>query len=337
MPLTTLADSLMHTPDVPAPNAPGGSRLATLQTFPPGTTLVTIGKVRMDSHQRGGRRDHVARVAPTELCATLVTLGPGRYRVASLNPRGCFLRGGSFAVEVSSGSLEPVVVPPRAPGDYPRRPSTTAAARRGVQRLEQRVQALQAELREAHAANARLGREAAAQREKDLKEAVGGHEIIETLWEQVERLVSRVKQLEAREDARHKKDRDRLAELREGLADERRQREADVARLAANALSPDGAPFSAEQTSPGPVVEGQGSVAVDDAQPSIGETPLPSAPPAEFKDALPPGFAALAGFRAVPRRNPATGERLSTPPADTPLTYRELLEAFLSQRPTRPK
>jgi chaperonin cofactor prefoldin len=327
----------MDTPDVPAPTAPGGSRRVTLQTFPAGTTLVTIGKVRADSHQRGGRRDHVARVAPTELCATLVTLGPGRYRVASLDPRGCFLRGGSFAVEVSAGSLEPTVVPPRAPGDYPRRPSTTAAARRGVQRLEQRVQALQAELREAHAANARLGRAAAAQREKDLKEAVGGHEIIETLWEQVERLVGRVKELEAREDARHKKGRARLAELREGLADERRQREADVARLAASAPSPGGAPFTAEQTSLEPVVERQGSAAVDGAQPSIGETPLPSASPSEVKDALTPGFAALASIRAVPRRNPASGERPSAPPADTPLTYRESLEAFLSQRLTRPK
>jgi hypothetical protein len=298
---------------------------------------VTIGKIRADSHQRGGRRDHVARVVPMELCATLVTLGPGRYRVASLDPRGWFLRGGSFAVEVSAGALEPVVVPPRAPGDYPRRPSTTATARRGVQRIEQRVQALQAQLREAHAANARLGREAAAQQEKHLKEAVGGHEIIETLWGQVERLVNRVKDLEAREDARHKKGRAGLAELREGLAHERRQREADIARLAESALSPEGALFSAEQTSPEPVVEEQMSAAVDAAQPPIGETPRPPAPPSEVDDGRSPGFAALAGFRVVPRRNPTLVERPYAPPAADPRSYRESLEAFLSQRPTRPK
>lgn len=328
----------MNTPDVPAPDVPGGSRSVTLQTFPPGTTLVTIGKVRSDSHQRGGRRDHVARVAPTELRATLVTLGPGRYRVASLDPRGCFLRGGSFAVEVSAGSLEPVVVPARAPGDYPRRPSTTATARRGAQRIEQRVQALQAQLRESRAANARLGRETAAQRENHLKEAVGSHEIIETLRERVEHLANRVKDLEAREDARHKKGRSGLAELREELALERRRREADVAGLAASTLSPGGAKLSAELASAQRVVEAQKSAAVDGAQAPIREsspTPTPG-PTSTDKDARAPGFVALSGVRPVPRRSPATRGQPS-PAVANPPTFGELLDAFLRQGLPRPK
>ncbi len=326
----------MNAPDVSSSDAPGGSHRVTFPTLPTGTIQLTIGRVLAGTHQRGGRREHVARVAPTKLRSSLITLGPGRYRVASLDQNGCFLRGGSFAVEVPAGTLEPVMVPPRVPSDYPRRPSTTSAARRGTQRIMERVQELQTHLREAYAANVQLEHDLAVQREKHLKEALRGHELLETMQEKLERLVIRVNELETQQDTRHRKGREGLAEVREGLANERRQRKADVVRLAAGALTPAEAANSQVKTPPEPVAETLRSAPVHDTRPPIAEvpsTPMREAPPSNDKAAPASGFAALAGVRNTPQQSPVPATQPSAPPSPPLLSVLEAIEAFLKNLP----
>jgi len=281
-------------------------------------------------------------VAPTELRKVLLTQGTGRYRVSCVDRRGCFLLGGSFVVEVSAESLEPIRVEPRTPRDYPRRPPSDAhALKRGTQRIEQRVEALQADLREAYGARARTERATATQREKHLKELRHLHETVETLHEQVGRLVERVKELESREDARHRKGRASLIEVREELANERRQRQADVARLAANVAPVSGVPTSLNQgAQPDPRATEPGHAAVvDDTRPPIGETPAPplSVPPLTGEVARAPGFAALAGVRAVPRRNPVTSATSAARATTRPSSLGDALDAFFRLRPPRPR
>lgn len=329
----------MKTPDVPSPDAPGGSHRVTLPTLPNGTTLLTIGRVLTGTHQRGGRREHVARIAPTTLRSSLVALGPGRYRVASLDLRGCFVRGGSFVVEVPAGTLEPVVVPPRVPGDYPRRPSTTAATRRGTQRIKERVQELQTHLREAYAANVQLEHDLVMERERHLKEALSGHELLETMQEKLEHLMNRVKELEARQDARHRQGRQGLAEVREGLANERRQRKADVARLAPGALPPGEAANSPVKTPPEPVTEAQRSAPVQGAPPRVAAALSTSTwePLLNAKSAQADGFAALAGVRDAPQQSPVPDPWPSTPPNPPVLSSLEALAVFLRNVPASSK
>ena len=331
----------MRAPDPPSPAAPRGADRATLPSVPEGTTLLTIGRVLADSHRRGGRREHVARVTPAELRARLRAEGPGRYRVSCLDGSGCFLRGGSFVVEVPAGSLEAVVVPARKPRDYPRRgPSAAALERRGAQRIEQRVQGLQAALREANVARARLGRESAALREKHLKETLRLHEYVETLHEQVGRLADRLKQLEAREDARHRAGNDGLAGLRQILEAERRHREADVARLTADVASATAAPIPPEvgQILPEPLPPASGSQVTDDVErPSVEPTSPPSVSSPQAEAARAPGLSPLPDARSIPGWHPVLERQAPAPASPRRLGLGVALNAFWQQKPRRPK
>lgn len=322
--------------------SPHGSGHRPLPVPPAGTSLITIARAQPGSQQRGGRRVDVARVAPAELRDALLAQGPGRYRVSCLDDRKCFLQGGSFVAEVVAGSLEPVKVQPRKPGDYPRRPPSVAhTLKRGTQRIEQRVQSLQADLREAHATRARLEREVATQREAHLKESLQLHDAVESLHEQVGRLLVRVKELEARQDVRHRKDRAILAEVREELESERRQREAAVARLTASASSRGEASAAAVRQTPRSDADavGRSPTPVDDAPVPIGGSPAPPAagPPSGAQAAQTPGFAALASVRAVPRRNPVPRETSAGPAKPRPTSLGEALDRYLRLRPPRPK
>ncbi len=324
----------MNAPDVSSPDAPGGSHRVTFPTLPEGTIHLTIGRVLTGTHQRGGRREHVARVTPAKLRSSLVDLGPGRYRVAGVDESGRFVPGGSFSVEVQADTLEPVVVPPRVPSDYPRRPSTTTAARRGTHRIMERVQELQTHLREAYAANVQLEHDLAVQREKHLKEALRGHELIETMQEKLERLVNRVNELETQQDTRHQKGREGLAEVRAGLANERRQRKADVVRLAAGTLTV-AAADSPEKTPAESVTETQRSAPVHGTTP-----PLPGSPstptresPLMARGAQAVGYAALAGIRNTPHPDPLPAPQPSAPPSPPVLSPLEALALFLRNLP----
>lgn len=325
----------MNAPDVSSPDALGGSHRVTFPTLPKGTIQLTIGRVLVGTHQRGGRREHVARVAPMKLRSSLVDLGPGRYRVASLDQNGCFLRGGSFVIEVPVGTLEPVVVPPRVPGDYPRRPSTTAAAKRGTQRIKERVQTLQAHLREAYTANVQLEHELVVQREKHLKEALRSHELIETMQEKLERLVNRVNELETKQDTRHRRGREKLDEVREALAHERRQREADVVRLTTGALAPTEATNNPVKISPEPVTRTQRSAPIGNTPPPFAEAPATPTREASLNAqfAWPVGFAALTAERNTPQRSPVPAPQPSAPPSPTLLSLLEALDVFLRNLP----
>lgn len=329
-------------PQRSSPAAPSGADRGTFPVVPAGTTLVTVARVLADSHQRGGRREHVARVTSAELRDRLRAEGPGRYRVSCLDGRGCFLRGGAFVLEVLPGSLEAVAVPARKPGDYPRRrPSAAALARRGTQRIEQRVQGLQAELREANVARARLGREAAGLRETHGKELLHLHGYVETLHEKLERVMDRVKQLEAGLDSRHRAGSEGLARVRQALAAERRERAEDVARLAARVASAAAAPIplvvGPPQSEPLPPLAAPGipdgvtwTIEGPPTRPSTDPSPRPEAPRV-------PGLAALANVRAVvhPRVSPRDGS--SAPPGVRSPDYVEGLGDFFRLRPPRPK
>ncbi len=312
---------------------------ATLPTPPEGTALLTIGRIRLGSHRRGGKREHVARVAPADLRAALLSQAPGRYRVACLNRRGHFVAGGSFVVEVSGGTHEPVKVQARTPGDYPRRPvSAEHGIRRGTQRIEQRNQVLQADLREAYTARARAERVAATQREQHSRESLHLHATVETLVEQVERLVDRVKELEAQQDERQRKGRADLTRVREELANERRQREDVVARLAADIVSLRGASpvIDREPRWSTPGVVGSGSASVDHGPAPIAASPAPPVPGPPPRTVA-PGFAALANVRAVVQQPGTPGERSSTSAGVRSPDYVEGLDDFFRLRPPRPK
>lgn len=329
-------------PQRPPPADPSGSNRGTFPAVPAGTTLATVARVLADSHQRGGRREHVARVTPAELRDRLRAAGPGRYRVSCLDGRGWFLRGGAFVLEVLPGSLEAVAVPARKPGDYPRRrPSAAALARRGTQRIDQRVQALQAELREANVARARREREAAGLRETHGREMLDLHAYVEKLLEKLERLVDRVKQLEAGQDARHRTGSEGLARVRQALAAERRERTEDVARLAARVAPAGAGPIPLEvgqsQSEPLPPVAAPKipdgviwSIEGLTTRPPAGSSPRPPAPRV-------PGLAALANVRAVvhPPVTPRDGS--SAPPTVRSTDYVEGLGDFFRLRPPRPK
>lgn len=342
IPRPTPADPTLKAPISPTPAETSVPGPAALPTPPEGTTLLTIGRIRPGSQRRGGKREHVARVAPGDLRAALLAQAPGRYRVACINRHGHFVSGGSFAVEVSAGAQEPVKVQARTPGDYPRRPASVEhALKRGTQRIEERVQVLQADLREARTARARAERAVATQREQHSKESLHLHAAVEALVEQVGRLVDRVKELEARQDARHRKGRANMAEVREELANERRQREAAVARLAASVSPMREASPAADRQAPrsdANVVAPRPAPIADTPTPIEGSPTTPaSAPPPSAEAALAPGFAALADVRAVPRRTPVTSETSAMPAKARPSSLGEALDRYLRLHPPRPK
>lgn len=323
----------------PAPRVPDGSTCAALPAPPEGTVLLTISRVHLGTHQRGGRREHVARVAPTELRAVLSAQAPGRYRVASIDGGGCFLLGGSFVVELTAGSSDAARVTARTPADYPRRPPSGAqAAKRRTERIEQRVEALQADLREARATRARLERDAAVEKERRLKESVQVHDFVDKLHAQVTRLMDRVQELEARHDDALRKGRSSLLSVREELALERRLREADVARLTASA---------AVATTPSPSVELPEPRLERDASPSSGPVDVVPPPIAATTPSVPTSTGANTpttfgpgvptGVRIAPRRASKTSESSAAPLVARNPSLSEELGRFFRQRHRRPK
>lgn len=312
------------------PRGPGRPPSATLPVFPHGTSLLTIGRQRPDSHQRGGAREHVARVQPTALRTTLLKHGPGRYRVSCLDQRGRFLKGGAFVMEVSAGSPDPMVATARKPNDYARRPSPTSALRRGERRVERRVQLLQDELRATRTDNARLRREAAVQREQHAREFLYIHETMEALKQRMGRLTDRLKELDARENERSRRVRGGLTAVRKELTRESRRREEAVAELAARAEASTPAASEREERAAAVATNEPAPLGRDEPQPAS----MPPAPPTTRSPATLPVFDARTDLPHVERRGVESG---MSPPRPRPPTFLESVDRFFQDKPPRPK
>ncbi len=168
-----------------------------LAPWPDGTLKLSVSRQVSESHQRGGRRQHLGCTTPQEVEAFVSAQGPGRYRVACIGPGGQNLPDGVFAVEIGLDSPQPQVVRPRTPADYGAPGSPLAAAHRKERQAVERVQALREKVRVVERENARLRAEIGAKEERALAERHHTDEDHGRLHAEVQRLAREVADLRA--------------------------------------------------------------------------------------------------------------------------------------------
>lgn len=173
-----------------------------LARWPNGTLMLSVSRQATETHQRGGKRQHLGCTTPHEVEGFVSAQGPGRYRVACIGPGGQNLPDGVFAVEIGLDSPQPQVVRPRTPADYAASGSPLAAARRKERQAIERVQALREKVRVVERENARLRAELDAKEERALGERLRTEEDHGRLYADVQRLAREVANLRAELDRR---------------------------------------------------------------------------------------------------------------------------------------